>query len=370
MNFVQDVPQPTVSMKNHNRIVCIGDIHGDLFALLYVFHKAKLISVSQEILNKLKECPTESDYNSRHGSPITVEEGKSIRWIGGSTVAILTGDILDNNRTNSLHDPFGVCALTGTQQVILFLIQTMNRLARRDNGKVIFILGNHDVENFCPGGSSFCRKYAPQYWYDLENTRKVCSEKGGFTKEHANLIARTFLKMRTRAIIKINGPNESVLVMHGGLCNCHALSQFPAPYAIDKDANPEDNINAINRLFWHAAKYSKSNKKRYKLAYKVMTKNSNILPTWCRQKEIHNGQQLRKYFGTSRIIKAHDVQKSMNCRSSNGGLSRTRQPFQEEEICLIDIAMSRAFSKTNKRYGFLELQLINNQIHRKIFEFE
>ena len=87
-------------------------------------------------------------------------------------------------------------------------------------------------------------------------------------------------------------------------------------------------------------------------------------------KRNHNGQQLRKYFGTSRIIKAHDVQKSMNCRSSNGGLSRTRQPFQEEEICLIDIAMSRAFSKTNKRYGFLELQLINNQIHRKIFEFE
>lgn len=361
--------QPTghIDLLRHKRIVCIGDMHGDLSPFLEVMVKARLISVPQDVMDAGMVCHTSKDEQERTGYPITRKQAHSISWIGKTAVAVFTGDILDNRRSAN-QDKFGVCGRTGTQEMIMYLLWRLNQLARRNGGRVIWVLGNHDVANYVKDErNSMCRSYAPQLSYDEEKDENyhTCGPLGEFSDARLEKIKRKVIGIRAVAILRIIYRGDSVLVMHGGLCQIGTLAAetFPLPYRINKAYTPQQNVHILNSIFWDAAHGSE-------LATKVINYYSEILPTWCRPTRIDNADDMRDYFGTAKLVKAHDVQKEMNCNVGGEKTASGKQTMEDGELCRIDISMSRAFEKYRSGYfGYCEVTVEEGKIHREIHQW-
>lgn len=88
--------------QEYDRIVALGDVHGDIDALTSILSKAGLI-------------------DERH------------QWTGGKTILVQLGDILDRG-------------LKGRE--IMDLYMTLEAQATAQGGRVEFVLGNHEVLNF------------------------------------------------------------------------------------------------------------------------------------------------------------------------------------------------------------------------------
>lgn len=103
------------------RVVALGDIHGDWDALLDVLVLAQLIASK-----------------------------KDLRWTGGSTYVVQCGDILDrfgrvqlpNNAPEYLKDDG-----TGELRALAYL-SWLDDQATREGGRVLGVLGNHEWNNF------------------------------------------------------------------------------------------------------------------------------------------------------------------------------------------------------------------------------
>jgi len=96
---------------NNNRIIAIGDIHGDYLIFIELLKLAKVID----------------NFNN---------------WIGGSTYVVQLGDTLDGKRPETdieiryLKKPY--------ELKINFFILKLDNEAKKCNGRVISILGNHE----------------------------------------------------------------------------------------------------------------------------------------------------------------------------------------------------------------------------------
>ncbi|MDJ0763510.1 MAG: metallophosphoesterase [Myxococcota bacterium] len=94
-------PVPTQAPAQVDRIVAIGDVHGSFDGLVDILRETSLIDETH-------------------------------RWIGGNTVLVQTGDLLDRG-----EDPFKV----------MDLVIDLQNQAPKSGGKVIVLLGNHEVMN-------------------------------------------------------------------------------------------------------------------------------------------------------------------------------------------------------------------------------
>jgi hypothetical protein len=93
---------PSVEENPHyDRVVAVGHIHGSFSGLVSIFREASLID----------------DAN---------------RWIGGSTLLVQTGDLLDR----------GVDV-----RPVMDLLMSLQSQAEASGGKVVVLLGNHEVMN-------------------------------------------------------------------------------------------------------------------------------------------------------------------------------------------------------------------------------
>ena len=97
---------------NNNKIIAIGDIHGDYPALIKLLRLAKVI-------------------NSK------------LEWIGGTDYVVQVGDTLDGLRPGISHDP--VYLKTPYEIKILNFILKLDLQAKKKGGRVISILGNHEL---------------------------------------------------------------------------------------------------------------------------------------------------------------------------------------------------------------------------------
>jgi hypothetical protein len=102
-----------------DRIVAIGDIHGDFESLIFLLYTAELIN------NELK-------------------------WIGKDSFVVQTGDIFDDRRPNfpdeyKPHEPYD-------ELLILEYLADLNIQAEKEGGRVLICFGNHELVNvFKPG---------------------------------------------------------------------------------------------------------------------------------------------------------------------------------------------------------------------------
>ena len=106
---------PSVIMYNKKRIIVIGDIHGDMYALLYSLYKAKVINLNGN-------------------------------WIGKDTIVVQLGDQLDkggrgveiNNSNNNVELE---------ELKIIEFMHDLHFKAMKKHGAVYNLIGNHELMN-------------------------------------------------------------------------------------------------------------------------------------------------------------------------------------------------------------------------------
>ena len=119
------------------RIIVIGDIHGDLKVAIKCLILAKCI--------KYIEPPTHKDIDVMDAFYNTLE------WIGGETYVVQLGDQIDRVRTQSLDKnnisqdiPYED---EGSTLEIFYLFLHLDNLAKQQGGRVLSLLGNHEIMN-------------------------------------------------------------------------------------------------------------------------------------------------------------------------------------------------------------------------------
>lgn len=99
--FVAAASFAAATDASESRIVAIGDIHGDADALVAVLRRAQLIDESNQ-------------------------------WSGGTATLVQTGDVLDRGPKS---------------RAALDLLMTLDQQAPRSGGRVLALLGNHEIMN-------------------------------------------------------------------------------------------------------------------------------------------------------------------------------------------------------------------------------
>ena len=360
-NAHETAPSGHVDLDKHEKVICVGDVHGDFRALLRVLHHSGCVHVSDEILQLVEQCPRVQSDAARKRNPLTDSQFSSIAWRRGCRTAIVfLGDVLDNRRGGGA-DVYGVCGLAGTQTQMMMLLVKLCKEARKQGGKLIWVLGNHDVENAVSGRDNawFCNNYAPK-WHmhpnDSENAYATC-DGNGFSETHAAYVRAALLETRSVAVLKIHSPKigQSVVALHGGITresmrvftSSKGVGGPPKKYQLSARNRSDENIRALNQLFHDAIHNNDPN------AIRFMERNHKVLPTWCRPSHLEHPMRFEELFGTARQIKAHDVQEIANC---NGRTATKAAHMSSIELCRIDVGMSRCFGHVRRRmYTFIEL---------------
>lgn len=126
--------QPPI-MDPVRRIIAIGDIHGNMRFAIDCLRTAKLIKIKL----KYNGFP----YLDRNDEVINVE------WIGGDTVVVQVGDQIDSCRPypHDCNHPDAVVLDEASDIPILKFFTKLDKMARKKGGKVISLLGNHELMN-------------------------------------------------------------------------------------------------------------------------------------------------------------------------------------------------------------------------------
>lgn len=123
----------------HQRIIVIGDIHGDLEAALKCLIVAKCIEYI--------ELPAHKTV------PVMDAFFKTLKWVGGDTYVVQLGDQIDRIRpqkwdANNIASPrINDFEDEGSTLEIFYLFYHLDRLARVHGGRVFSIIGNHEIMN-------------------------------------------------------------------------------------------------------------------------------------------------------------------------------------------------------------------------------
>lgn len=353
----------SIDLNNHKAVFAIGDIHGDMYALLQVLQLTGCVQVHPLQMEKSGKCWS----NYSHLSPAQIKAEaelkniqNTIQWIGESSVVVFLGDILDNKRSESQPDT-GVCAWAGTQFQMLDILDYLKQEARNVGGDIRWVLGNHDVWN----ASSLppaCHRYSPQRQMLVNGKEyQTCNANGTYSLEHRQNILAYMQKLEAVALLRITSHSEQgkthVLAMHGGLTNIKKLVTDMAEKARIPLFKEEglNNIIKINQLYDRAL--TEQNKMLLNLI------ESPHMPTWCRPHTIENVEDMKEYFNTSRMVKGHDIQqRGANCNVnnkhsyiSNGKNKSKNEEFEAGMLCKMDTSMSRAFSGKRKQFTCIRL---------------
>jgi hypothetical protein len=132
---------------SQSRIIVIGDVHGDLDALINSLLIAKVIKLpgledtNNNGLPTYKERTHKRMYDFFH----------SIEWIGGDTFVVQLGDQIDRTRPLDWDENDVAIGDTvkdeGSSLHIFFLMWYLNQIAKVNGGRVMSVLGNHEIMN-------------------------------------------------------------------------------------------------------------------------------------------------------------------------------------------------------------------------------
>lgn len=128
------------TLSKRDRIIAIGDVHGDLNLTVTNLLIANVIELTEKSSNTL-EVKYEDNTKEYY------------KWIGGDTVVVQVGDQVDRCRpigygTVCVQDKEATIDDEHSDIKILDLFTELNKLAKKKNGMVISLLGNHELMNY------------------------------------------------------------------------------------------------------------------------------------------------------------------------------------------------------------------------------
>lgn len=182
------------NISTPNPVLSIGDIHGDMLALLGALFLGNVIDINGN-------------------------------WSQTNTIVVLVGDILDRSgRRKTVNTSFNHQEEVQILQYLFYL----DAQAKASGGQVIPMVGNHDVWNFI--GTSEFSKFNYGGWGGKKNKYSRFFRQG--------TPMATFYAQRCPAILKIN----DCLFMHGGL-HTDFLALFMEEQKIEDVSELVQNIN-------------------------------------------------------------------------------------------------------------------------------
>jgi len=187
---------------NNNRIIAIGDIHGDYYIFIELLKMAKVIN-------------------------------SDLKWKGKDTFVIQLGDTLDGKRPDINIDS-SFLKTTGEIE-ITNLILNLDKQAKKHGGRVISILGNHELyPYYYYNDESFNDKYVKTS--DLENYKKLYK------------VSRfKYYKPGVGKGAKLLGKTRPFIIQLGKFIFCHgSLSKEFLQMCINYNIKKNDNSNLVD----------------------------------------------------------------------------------------------------------------------------
>jgi len=333
--------------KNVNKIIAIGDIHGDFESLIYCLYSANIID-------------------------------DNLKWKGGNTYVVQTGDLIDDGRKFTISEDNQVFNHYTPHQpcdelLILEFLADLNKQAENDGGRVLLCIGNHELMNVTDNifqSSNVYENYirpetAMYYKRPLILKRRIMFKLGGELCMKLSCILNSFVII------------NNYIFLHGGL-----NSVFLKEIGIQEDtSNPVQLLLEFNRNIKRFLRGEMTNDEISHIINLIRHTNSLFWDrTYFADVNIDNCDFINL---RDNILKINDL-KMVIGHSVQKKISKTCG----ENIYKIDTAISRAFSNPTRysptdqsdRIYFLiiekdkepvqyKVEFIDNIPYSKIIEF-
>jgi hypothetical protein len=169
-NYLKNKNNNIINLNNiklniNQKIIVFSDIHADIHNLIILLRDCGKVISKKDFNNLILDDKTEEYLNlDLNNNEELYKEDLDYEWIGNDTLIVIIGDILDGARTNSdvYKDKLNNILEHEYPQIelkIFKLINSLNKQANKYNGKIIKILGNHEVWNFLGIDNNYIFKY-------------------------------------------------------------------------------------------------------------------------------------------------------------------------------------------------------------------
>ena len=304
------------------KLVAIGDLHGDLQITISALKLSGVIDQS-----------------------ITPQNALTAKWIGGDTVIVQLGDQMDRARPNDwkndcLENYDDVYEDEGSSLIILRLLESLNQQARKVGGKILGVLGNHELMNvdqdfryvsakefleFVPGNQRDRVKTDDDRPWGYHHRLEAFKRGGNIAKTYANT---------KFGILQVG----SWLFIHGGM----------SPELADKFTIGE--LNDVTK------KWLLNDKSDYieKTFDKIFRADDDLSPYWCRifSEEDESGENTKiNFFKMLKILnqknkgRIHPIHGLVISHTPQYMYNRNLNGVYGNRLWRVDVGMSRAFGK-------------------------
>lgn len=289
---VEDHVSPIYTIDENQKIVAVGDIHGDLTSLLVILFGAELIN-------------------------------NDLEWIGENTFLIFTGDFLDDYRTKEYID--FIKQHPADEITIISFLADLNTQALKTRGRVLLCLGNHELINIIENRFVYVSQPTQEYFSKYLTSREEQFRPDSILRQKLSCLFEPFILINNKYFFCHAGPSPKFiedLNLHYQKGVIENLSEFSR----DIKNIIISGYNTSNE--WIAEHTSRSHDgsffwTRY---YSEKDENCSIFDNFSKLLGLNN----------LILIKGHDTQDTIK-ESCN------------KKIYLIDTVISRSFLKKNKK---------------------